>query len=179
MNKIKILYIEDDAGQRKQFAEQIAAQGFKVISTASGEAGLRSFEKTPADVVLCDLNMPKMNGLEVLKKIKEINPAVSVIILTAHGFVDVAVKALKEGAYDFVLKPPEINKISTTIYKAIEMIQLQTQLEQSKKELTKYSQELEKRVEERTERLEYANRQLIALNDVSCHFLATPAEGRV
>jgi len=116
MDKIKILYIEDDAGQRKQFAEQMAARGFKVTSRASGEAGLYSFKKSQVDAVLCDLNMPKMNGLEVLKKIKKIDEDVPVIILTAHGSVDMAVKALKEGAYDFVLKPPEINKISTTIH---------------------------------------------------------------
>jgi len=105
MDKIKILYIEDDAGQRKQFAEQMAGQGFKVTSTASGEAGLHWFKKSRVDVVLCDLNMPKMNGLEVLKKIKKIDADVPVIILTAHGSVDMAVKALKVGAYDFVLKP--------------------------------------------------------------------------
>ena len=176
MDKIKILYIEDDAGQRKQFAEQMASQGFKVISTASGEAGLHSFKKSRVDAVLCDLNMPKMDGLEVLKKIKKIDADVPVIILTAHGSVHMAVKALKVGAYDFVLKPPEINKISTTIHKAIETIQLQIQLEQSKKELKEYSQKLEKRVEERTERLEYANRQLIALNEVSNKFSSIYSE---
>lgn len=176
MDKIKVLYIEDDAGQRKQFAEQMAARSFKVVSAASGAAALRSFKKTRADVVLCDLNMPKMNGLEVLKKIKQIDKDVPVIILTAHGSVDIAVKALKDGAYDFVLKPPEINKISSTLHKAIEKIQLQTQLEQSKKDLERYSQKLEKRVEERTERLEYANRQLIALNEVSNKFSSIYSE---
>ncbi|TDI88599.1 MAG: PAS domain S-box protein, partial [Caldithrix sp.] len=176
MDKIKVLYIEDDAGQRKQFAEQMAARSFKVISAASGAAALRSFKKTRADVVLCDLNMPKMNGLEVLKRIKQIDKDVPVIILTAHGSVDIAVKALKDGAYDFVLKPPEINKISSTLHKAIEKIQLQTQLEQSKKDLERYSQKLEKRVEERTGRLEYANRQLIALNEVSNKFSSIYSE---
>ncbi len=176
MDKIKILYIEDDAGQRKPFEEQIAAQGFKVTSAASGETGLRAFKKARADVVLCDLNMPKMNGLQVLKKINQIDPGVPVIILTAHGSVDTAVKALKQGAYDFVLKPPEINKISTTIHKGIEKKQLHARLEKSEKELKKYSQELEKRVEERTEKLEYANRQLIALNEVSNKFSSIYSE---
>ena len=70
MNMIKILYIEDDSKQRKTFSGQLRAKGFKVTVAASGKTGLWLFNRSSFDAILCDLNMPLMNGLEVLEKIK-------------------------------------------------------------------------------------------------------------
>ena len=128
MSKIQILYIEDDPKQRLEFQKQLRGKGFKVSSKASGRKGQLAFESNRPDVVLCDLNMPGFGGLEVLRELKKIDADVPVILLTAHGATDEAVQAIKEGAYDFVLKPLEINKIDTTIRKALEAKQLQKDL---------------------------------------------------
>ncbi|MFQ5866299.1 MAG: response regulator, partial [bacterium] len=177
MDKIKILYIEDDDRQRNKYSRLLRAQGFIVSSASSGEAGLHKFEKNHTDVILCDLNMPGMNGLEVLTKVQQINPDIPFIITTAHGSIPLAVKAIKQGAYDFILKPLDIHQIEPTVQKAIEKTKLQkalrkpeSSLQMSEDELKKYSQGLEKLIEERTKSLEYATRQLAALNAVSNRF---------
>ncbi|MCH7681816.1 response regulator [candidate division KSB1 bacterium] len=112
MDKIKVLYIEDDAGQRKQFAEQMAARSFKVISAASGAAALRSFKKTRADVVLCDLNMSKMNGLEVLAEIREDESLcdVPVVVLTAAADEEFRLQSEFLGVEGYIAKPVDLHK---------------------------------------------------------------------
>ena len=113
MSKIQILYIEDNHKQRLEFQRRLRQKGFKVTSKASGQKGQVVFESNRPDAVLCDLNMPRFGGLDVLRELQRIDADVPVILLTAHGTTDEAVQAIKEGAYDFVLKPLEINKIDT------------------------------------------------------------------
>jgi PAS domain S-box-containing protein len=135
MKKIRVLYIEDEAKQRTALARRLRAKGFQVKSAPSGKQALRMFRSHGSEVVLCDLNMPGMGGLEVLKEIRKRDQQVPVILLTAHGTVDSAVMALKQGAYDFLLKPLEINKIVTTIHKASEQIRLQQEMHHSEASL--------------------------------------------
>lgn len=163
MTRITILYIEADAVERGVTSRRLRARGFRVITAPSGARGLAKFDPDAIAAVLCDLNLPDRNGLDVLGRMKERGPEVPVIILTAHGSVSHARDAIRRGAYHFILKPLEINDLEITIYQAIEDARLH-------RELTDYSRDLERRISERTERLEFANRQLAALNNVSNRF---------
>ena len=135
MHTIRLLYIEDDEIQRHEVASLLKANGFEVTVAASGEAGLDAFEKSGAEIVLCDLHLPGLDGLQVLDRLQQISGEVPVIILTSRGSVTQAVEAIKHGAYDFILKPLEINKIETTIQKAIERRTLRDKLRRSESSL--------------------------------------------
>ncbi|MFQ5630100.1 MAG: ATP-binding protein [bacterium] len=163
MKNFKILYIEDDARQRKELLEQLSRKGFEVIAADSGAQGLSLFQEHSSEAVVCDLHMPGMNGIEVFQKAVGINPEVPFILLTANGSISEAVKALKLGAFDFLLKPVDVDHLENTIGHAIEHKNLEIEIRQ-------YSKNLEEMVQDRTEKLEYSNRQLRALNDVSNQF---------
>jgi len=135
MDKIKILYIEDEVEQRKNLCRLIRSKGFSITPVSSGRTGLNLFRKRTFDAVLCDLNMPKMNGLAVLERMKGINPDIPVIILSSHGTIAEAVKSIKKGAFDFILEPPNIDEVVTTIHMAIEKTGLEKQLRESEASL--------------------------------------------
>ncbi|UCF04701.1 MAG: PAS domain S-box protein [bacterium] len=131
MEKIKLLYIEDDDGQRKALATQLRAKGFDVTVAKSGRSGLSLFSKRSFTAILCDLNMPGMGGDEVLEQVRKKDRSIPFILLSAHGTVSLAVKAIKRGANHFILKPPEIDKIDITIRQALETRRLREKLEDS------------------------------------------------
>jgi PAS domain S-box-containing protein len=131
MEKIKVLCIDDEPEQRKAMCGLLRSKDYSVTTAASGQSGLNMFKKRRFDIVLCDLNMPKRGGLWFLEKVKRINPGIPVIILTSHGTIRAAVRSLKKGAFDFILEPPEIEEIESTITKAIETTRLQRQLNAS------------------------------------------------
>ncbi len=135
MNSPKILYIEDDEKQRSDFAQRLESLDFTVFPAASGVEGLRIFRDRKIDVVLCDLNMPQMNGLQVLTEIQELDSDVPFIILTGHGSIPLAVKAMQQGAYHFALKPLEINDIELTLRQAMDKFRLKRQLRDSENTL--------------------------------------------
>lgn len=95
-------------------------EGFQVLSAENGEEALKVFRKEEPDLVILDLKMPKMNGIEVLRNIKETNPEIPVIMITAHGSTDVAVEAMKIGALDYISKPFDIEELRVIIRKALE-----------------------------------------------------------
>jgi PAS domain S-box-containing protein len=131
MEKIKVLCIEDEPEQRKALCHLLRTKNYRVTTAVSGSSGLGILEKRSFDVVLCDLNMPEIDGLEFLEKAKRINPDIPVIILSSHGTIPAAVKSLKKGAFDFILEPPKIEEIEATISKALETTQLQKKLKES------------------------------------------------
>jgi len=131
MEKRRLLYIEDDETERKKSSSLLRSKGYKVTISSSGETGLRLFKDRKFDVILCNLDMPKMGGLEVLQKIRRENPDIPFIILSARGSVSVAVKAVKKGANHFVLKPIEINQLTITIEQTIEKTKLKKKLQDS------------------------------------------------
>jgi PAS domain S-box-containing protein len=135
MAGLTLLYIEDEASQRTAFEKEAAARGFNVISASSGEEGLRKFYPQSADVVLCDLNMPGMDGLEVLGQMKEISPDTPFLVLTSHGSVPQAVRAIKQGADDFILKPLDLDLIENSARKALEARNLKKDLAASQESL--------------------------------------------
>src|SRR6185295_11208758 len=87
---------------------------------ADGEEGLKKFKEKNYDVVLCDIKMPKLDGMEFLQKAEEINPDVPVVMISGHGNIETAVEAVKKGAFDFISKPPDLNRLLITIRNAMD-----------------------------------------------------------
>src|SRR5215210_4859372 len=115
-----LLIIDDERSIRKTLTEILSFEGYKIEEAADGEEGLRKFKETTFDVVLCDIKMPKIDGLEFLQKAVEINSDVPIIIISGHGNIETAVEAVKKGAYDFIQKPPDLNRLLITIRNAME-----------------------------------------------------------
>jgi PAS domain S-box-containing protein len=143
MGKIRLLYIEDDEAQREESTELLRKRGYDVSAARDGNTGLEILGQITFDAVLCDLNMPGMNGLEVLRQAKKIAPDTPFLILTAHGSMPLAVETTREGAVNFVLKPFEIEVLEITIHQSIEMARLQRKLRESNTELDSKAKQLE------------------------------------
>jgi len=123
----RVLVIDDDASLRFALEAVLGDAGIAVVSAASGAAGLQAFESGGADAVLTDLAMPEMDGLQVLTRLRALDPGVPVIMLTAHGSERVAVAAMKGGAYDYLPKPFDPDEIVLAVRRAIETRSLRLQ----------------------------------------------------
>jgi two-component system nitrogen regulation response regulator NtrX len=119
-----ILIIDDERSIRKTLTEILTYEGYKVDEAGDGEDGLKKFRDKGYDAVLCDIKMPKVDGLEFLEKAAEINPDVPVIMISGHGTIETAVEAVKKGAYDYIAKPPDLNRLLITLRNAIERTSL-------------------------------------------------------
>ncbi len=126
-----VLIIDDERSVRFTLNRFLTSHGFSSCEAANGIAGVETFRKERPILVLLDLKMPGMDGIECLQALKAIDPTVPVIIVTAHGDVPTAVKAIKHGAYDFILKPPDFDLLILTIQRAIEKQRLETTLKAS------------------------------------------------
>jgi DNA-binding NtrC family response regulator len=115
-----LLIIDDEKAIRKTLTEILSFEGYKVEEAADGEEGLKKFREKNFDVVLCDIKMPKIDGLDFLQKAVEVNPDVPIIMISGHGTIETAVEAVKKGAYDFIQKPPDLNRLLITIRNAME-----------------------------------------------------------
>lgn len=115
-----ILIIDDEKAIRKTLTEILSFEGYKLEEAADGEEGLKKFREKTYDVVLCDIKMPKIDGIDFLQKAVEINPDVPIIMISGHGNIETAVEAVKKGAYDFIQKPPDLNRMLITIRNAME-----------------------------------------------------------
>ncbi len=135
MKHCSILYIEDDPRQRRILAALLRREGYRVTPAASGRTGLGQLRRKRFDVVLCDLNMPEMDGLQVLDKTKKIQPHLPFIMLSSRGTIKQAVRAIRKGAFDFVLEPPQPEEITTTIGKALHNTRLEAKLRKSEADL--------------------------------------------
>src|SRR6187549_1642774 len=122
-----ILVIDDEKAIRKTLSEILSFENYKVDEAADGEEGLKKFKEGSYDVVLCDIKMPKIDGLEFLQKAVETNVDVPVIMISGHGNIETAVEAVKKGAYDFIQKPPDLNRLLITIRNAMERNSLVTE----------------------------------------------------
>ena len=97
-----ILIIDDEKSIRKTLTEILSYEGYKVDEAADGEEGLKKFSQKVYDLVLCDIKMPKLDGIEFLERAREINNDVPIIVISGHGNIDTAVEAVKKGAYDYI-----------------------------------------------------------------------------
>lgn len=118
----KILLIEDEEPIRRVLIRILTEESdtYEVIEAHDGKEGLILLEKQPFDLVLCDIKMPKMDGIEVLQNANNKNIGAPFIMLTGHGNVETAVDAMKLGAYDFISKPPDLNRLLTAVRHALE-----------------------------------------------------------
>jgi len=116
----KILIIDDDPQIRMLLKDRLEANGYQIYQAENGIIGLEIAKKKNPDLILLDLNMPKMDGFEVLARLNKEFPEITVVILTAHGTVERAVEAMKLGAYDFLPKPSKPDHILMVVKKALE-----------------------------------------------------------
>jgi len=121
----KILVVDDEQSMREFLDIMLKKEGYKVSLASNGEEVLKYIDKDIFDLVLLDIRMPKMDGIAVLKKIKSTSPETVVIMITAYASADTAIKAMKEGAYDYITKPFKVDEIKLIIKNALEKKHLQ------------------------------------------------------
>ncbi len=122
---MKLLLVEDDKIQNKLLGDFLNTQGYETINTYSAEEALRQFTKNAIDIVISDFRLPKMNGKDLLQALLKINPITIVIIITAYSTVDGAVELIKLGAFDYLQKPIDLDKLSQKIINAENYINIQ------------------------------------------------------
>ena len=132
-----ILIIDDEKAIRKTLTEILSFEGYKIDEASDGDEGLKRFGEKSYDVVLCDIKMPKLDGIEFLEKAKGINPDVPVIMISGHGNIDTAVEAVKKGAFDYISKPPDLNRLLITLRNATEKQDLVAQTKVLKRKVSK------------------------------------------
>jgi len=126
---MKILIVDDDKAINSLLSQLIKLEGFQVVSAENGKDGLELFEKEgDIDVVFLDVRLPDFSGLDLVQKFKLINPICEIIVLTAYGTIEDGVKAIKHGAYDYITKGDEDNKIIPLLHKAVEKTKLTRKL---------------------------------------------------
>ena len=124
----KVLVIDDEKFITKSIKQHLEKEGCDVMTGETGEEGIEIFKAESPDIILLDLNMPGMGGIETLKALKKLSSDIIVIIITAHGDIETAVSSIKLGAYDFVEKPFELNRISVLVKKAMETVHLKREV---------------------------------------------------
>lgn len=120
----KILVIDDERSIRNSMKDILQYEGYDVILAENGMEGLVSVKSEKPDIVFCDIKMPKMEGIEVLERIKEFSTDTPVIMISGHGTIDTAIEAIRKGAYDFIEKPLDLNRLLITIKNATDKHQL-------------------------------------------------------
>ncbi len=130
-----ILIVDDDTAHRTMLKTLISGWGFRVFEADDGTTGIEEVKKANFDLVLMDIRMIKMSGIEALIKMKNINPSLNVIIMTAYSSVETAVEALKNGAYDYIAKPIDFDKLKIALKRASEHAELKAENIELKKRL--------------------------------------------
>jgi DNA-binding NtrC family response regulator len=135
MRRVKILVIDDDESLRRVLEYNLAQEGYAVLTASSGEQGLDLLKKEGADLVVTDVRMPGMDGLQVLEGVRKVDPNVQVIILTAFGTIEMAVETMKAGAFHYISKPFNRDELKLTIKKALQLKELERENVKLREEL--------------------------------------------
>jgi DNA-binding NtrC family response regulator len=135
----KILIIEDEAAIRRVLVKILSEENntYLVEEAEDGLVGMEKIKDDEYDLVLCDIKMPKMDGIEVLEAIRKIKPEVPVVMLSGHGDLDTAVNTMKLGAFDYISKPPDLNRLLNTVRNALDRKKLVVENTQLKKKVGK------------------------------------------
>lgn len=133
----RILVIDDERSIRNTLKDVLEYEKYEVDLAEDGAAGIELYSQQQYDTVLCDIKMAKMDGIEVLQKLQEISSDVPVIMISGHGNIDTAVDSIKKGAFDFLEKPLDLNRLLITIRNALERGSLITQTKVLKKQVSK------------------------------------------
>ena len=134
-SKRRVLLIEDMVPLAKLYVEFLRGEPLDVRHVARGHDALKAAEAEPPDAVILDLKLPDIDGLDVLRRLRERDPGVSVVIITAHGSIDIAVQAMRLGAYDFIVKPFNADRLNLTLRNALERRTLARMVEGYRKDL--------------------------------------------
>jgi DNA-binding NtrC family response regulator len=133
----KILVIDDEKPIRDALHNILTAEQYQVDIVENGKKGLEMLAENDYDVVLCDIKMPGMDGLEVMSKANQTQPEVPFILISGHGTIEIAVEAVRKGAYDFISKPPDLNRLLITIRNAVEKNNLVIETKVLKRKVSK------------------------------------------
>lgn len=135
----QILIVEDEPAIRRVLVKILTEENssYKIVEAVDGVDGLQAFNKQEFNLVLCDIKMPRMDGLEVLEEIKKINVDVPVVMISGHGDLETAVESMKKGAFDYISKPPDLNRLLNTVRIALDSAKLKVENKQLKKKVAK------------------------------------------
>ncbi|CAM1366348.1 Probable sigma-54 dependent two-component system response regulatory protein [Tenacibaculum sediminilitoris] len=135
----KILIIEDEAAIRRVLKKIISEENdtYEVEEAEDGLEGVEKIKKTDYDLVLCDIKMPKMDGVEVLEKARKLKPEIPMVMISGHGDLDTAVNTMRLGAFDYISKPPDLNRLLNTVRNALDKKELVVENKRLKKKVSK------------------------------------------
>ena len=135
----KILVIEDEAAIRRVLVKILSeeSKSYEVEAAEDGLMGVEMIKKTDYDLVLCDIKMPKMDGVEVLEAAKKLKPETAMVMISGHGDLDTAVKTMRMGAFDYISKPPDLNRLLNTVRNALDNTELVVENKRLKKKVSK------------------------------------------
>ena len=133
----KILLIDDERFIRSSLREILEYENYEVVEAQDGAEGLQKIREEEFDLVMCDIKMPILDGLDVLEQVKQLERVPQFIMISAHGTIETAVEATKKGAFDFIPKPPDLNRLLLTVRNALEKKHLVTETKVLKKKLSK------------------------------------------
>ncbi|NQY67489.1 MAG: sigma-54-dependent Fis family transcriptional regulator, partial [Flavobacteriales bacterium] len=133
----KILIIDDEKSIRNSLRDILEYEKFEIDDAENGKSGLEFIRNNQYDLVLCDIKMPAMDGIEVLERINILNPDLPIIMVSGHGTLDTAVDAIKKGAFDFIQKPLDLNRLLVSVRNALDRNTLVTETKQLKKKISK------------------------------------------
>ncbi|MCB0461805.1 MAG: sigma-54 dependent transcriptional regulator [Flavobacteriaceae bacterium] len=135
----KILVIEDEAAIRRVLTKILSEESdtYQVDEAEDGLSGLEKIKNDDYDLILCDIKMPKMDGVEVLEAIKKIKPEIPVVMISGHGDLDTAVNTMRLGAFDYISKPPDLNRLLNTVRNALDKKELVVENKLLKKKVSK------------------------------------------
>ncbi len=146
--KYNILLVDDEEGIRRVLKITLGACGYNVLLAPDGETGFQIFQEQNPDIVISDIKMPGIDGINLLKRIKEISPETEVIMITGHGDMDLAVKSLQLEAADFITKPIDIRELESAIEKAYERLSITRKVKNHMDDLENLVQEKDKKLVE-------------------------------
>ena len=131
----RILVVDDDDAHRTMLRTLAGGWGYEILEADDGETAIAAAEEQPFDLVLMDIRMVRVSGIEALERIKSINPAIPIVLMTAYASIEMAVEALKKGAYDYLTKPLDFDKLRLTLDRALEHIRLKKENRALKQQL--------------------------------------------
>jgi putative two-component system response regulator len=149
----RILVVDDEEMICHVLSRRLAREGYSCVTAHNGKEALHHFYKDTFSLIISDIRMPELDGIELLKKVKAVQPNMLMIMVTAYPEIDLALEAMRLGAYDFIIKPADLELIVLSVKRALEKKRLEEEVEV-------YHKNLEKLVEERTIRLQQAYRTL-------------------
>ena len=159
----RLLVVDDEAAQMRALCDTLEDEGYEVVGCTDGEAALAELRRSPADLLLADLMMPGMNGIDLLRAALAIEPMLVGIIMTGEGTIGTAVEAMRSGALDYILKPFKLSAILPVLSRGLLMRRLRLE-----------NAELERRLREHMAELETSNRELDAFTRSASHDLRSP-----